>query len=344
MAKSPVKLTSAQETTHVVFIIDRSSSMAHLRDDVVRVFNKQAADHREQSNKFNQNTRVSLLTFATGVDEPLFWDEDIKHLGDLVSSSYVPSGSTALYDAVAYALNALTHSTANAFLLVILTDGEENNSHIGADALGKLIQKANATDKYTITFLVPQNADLSRLYTLGLYGGNIEKWETTRRGIEKADIILRTSTVDYYGARSRGFTSSKSFFSPNVANLNKTKIKKSLMDVTGQFKYLPVIQRWDGREIRDFVEANRITYSKGAAFYQLTKKETVQGDKEFIIRSKFDNKIYLGDTNARLLLGLPVGGTVQLGPSFHPDYDIFVQSNSVNRHLVAGTTVLYRVF
>jgi hypothetical protein len=80
---------------------------------------------------------------------------------------------------------------------------------------------------------------------------------------------------------------------------------------------------------------------RGAAFYQLMKKEDeVQDYKQIVIRDKKSKVVYSG-ANARQMLGLPYNGTVKVVPGNHGTYDIFIQSTSVNRKLVKGTQVLY---
>jgi len=56
----------------------------------------------------------------------------------------------------------------------------------------------------------------------------------------------------------------------------------------------------------------------------------------FAIMHKGD--VYMGDA-ARQMLGLP-SMHVKVGPGDHPDYTIFVQSTSMNRKLIQGTSLL----
>ena len=80
---------------------------------------------------------------------------------------------------------------------------------------------------------------------------------------------------------------------------------------------------------------------KGAAFYQLTKTETaIQDYKKIIIRDKTSNAIYEG-VATRDLLGVPHVGNIRLAPGNHGNYDIFIQSTSVNRKLDKNTQLLY---
>jgi hypothetical protein len=92
-------------------------------------------------------------------------------------------------------------------------------------------------------------------------------------------------------------------------------------------------------EIRTFVEnQSGQVYVKGSAYYKLEKPETVQGYKEIAVRNRKTGKVYSGP-NARQVLGLP-SHDIRIAPGDHGDWDIFVQSTSVNRKLLQGTEVM----
>jgi hypothetical protein len=95
----------------------------------------------------------------------------------------------------------------------------------------------------------------------------------------------------------------------------------------------------DGVQIKDFVQAQGIAFTKGCAFYQLSKTETVQDYKQIAVRDKMGGAVYSGIA-ARDLLGLPHHGECKLAPGQHGQYEIFVQSTSVNRKLVKGTNLM----
>jgi hypothetical protein len=95
-------------------------------------------------------------------------------------------------------------------------------------------------------------------------------------------------------------------------------------------------------QIRDFVTRSGHSYRTGAAFYQLSKREKVQGNKQIAV-AELDNgrmtgKVFTGPA-ARQLLGLP-DTEVTVKPGHNDRYQIFVQSTSVNRKLVTGTKLL----
>ena len=51
-------------------------------------------------------------------------------------------------------------------------------------------------------------------------------------------------------------------------------------------------------------------------------------------------KQYIGISRDHLL-GLPKQGIIHLAPGDHGNFDVFIQSTSTNRNLVAGTEVMY---
>ena len=78
---------------------------------------------------------------------------------------------------------------------------------------------------------------------------------------------------------------------------------------------------------------------RGAAFYQLTKTEKVQHYKRIVVREKATGKVFAGTT--RMMLGLPEGADLKIAPENHGDYEVYVQSTSVNRVLPIQTNFLY---
>jgi hypothetical protein len=73
----------------------------------------------------------------------------------------------------------------------------------------------------------------------------------------------------------------------------------------------------------------------------LSKSETVQDYKDLIIEDKSNGNLYTGD-NARSLLRLPAGGTIQLSPTMSNDYNVYVRSTSWNRKARKNGAILVR--
>ena len=108
--------------------------------------------------------------------------------------------------------------------------------------------------------------------------------------------------------------------------------------VASRFKTVPVKKRVS---IKSLVESNKLSFKKGRGFYQLNKPEVIQDYKEIIIRRKKDGAIITGD-EVREILGIAKSSKkFKIDLAEIPDFDVFVQSTSVNRVLLPGTDFLY---
>lgn len=97
--------------------------------------------------------------------------------------------------------------------------------------------------------------------------------------------------------------------------------------------------------IRDFVEKNQLAFTPGKGFYLLKKSETIQEQKEVVLRDKRTGDMFSG-AKAREMIGLPFGQRGNISPrnlSIANEYDIYVQSTSYNRKLKTGSDFLYEV-
>lgn len=78
------------------------------------------------------------------------------------------------------------------------------------------------------------------------------------------------------------------------------------------------------------------SYHKGTVYYELVKNEKVQADKSIIV---YHNGGYYSGAAARQMLGLP-SEEVLVKAEAHPEYTIYIQSNSVNRNLIPNQKVI----
>ncbi len=94
-------------------------------------------------------------------------------------------------------------------------------------------------------------------------------------------------------------------------------------------------------DIKKFVSDNGLTFKKGRGFYQFTKPELIQKNKEIVLRRKDNLTFYEGD-KARVMLKLVTYDTgKKIKNTDFPEYDVFIQSNSYNRKLISGTIFIY---
>ena len=325
-------------TNHIALVVDQSGSMSGLARKVVAVFDGEIAYLRQRSIDLDQETRVSIYLFDSVVENIAF-DVDVMRIKSL-EGQYRTGGQTALIDATARAIDEMKripelHSD-HAFLVYVLTDGQENAStHKARGTLSGAI--AALPDHWTIVVQVPDALGIHEAKKFGFPAGNIQVWDTTSStGLESAAKSTRSAIDSYMTARATGIRGTRTFFTTDMGGV-KAK------DVTAQIERLKPAQYsiYGVRKkiaIQPFVESWEKVYVKGSAYYELMKPETIQAYKQVCVQNRKNGKVYGGD-NARQLLKLPAF-EVRVAPGDHGDWRIFVQSTSLNRWLVPGTQLL----
>lgn len=331
---------------HVVFVIDESGSMTRHTKSVERVFDDQIKTLAEQSVKLQQETRVSLYLFSgrTGI-RCIAYDCDVLRLPSL-AGQYRPDGGTPLVRSTMLAISELLRTPElhadHAFLLYTITDGEETECHRDERAPSLLRQQlANLKENWTVCALVPDANGRQFCQKLGFHDGNIQQWDcNSEAGLNAASDTVKQATASYMTLRSQGIRSSRNLFVPSL-NAKRTDVVKKLRPVTDPYTVFKATGV--GKEsISSFVErATNKPYVIGSAFYELVKPETVQPHKKICLRTKPDGHLYSGNNDEiRKVLGLPVGGEIKVGPAVLNDFQVFVESTSVNRNVIPDQEVL----
>lgn len=342
-----------QMKNYIGIIRDHSGSMNHIARESARDYNSNIKAIKDSSIKENQDTIVSVTRCGVGSRGDVVHEitnSSVTKLEPLNENAYTTDGGyTPLFQSVGEQIERLekvpdAKEPNVSFLVMAITDGQDNPTGRGswnAAKVSRKIAELQATDHWTFIFRVPRGYK-SHLVSMGIPDGNILEWEQSARGVEVASVQTASAYSEYFGARTRGATMTKSFYQTNLNEVSKSDVKKALNDITSQVQFFDVTAKDNKRQIREFVEAQlKGTMAKGGAFYQFTKKEDeIQDYKIIAVRDKRTKKVYSG-TEARTILGLPTSGTVRVVPGNHGEFDIFVQSTSVNRALVGGTQVLY---
>jgi von Willebrand factor type A domain len=325
---------------HVALVLDASSSMDDHAADVIKVADSQIQHLAQQSQIMDQETRVSIYTFSYKSDiQCLVYDKDVLRLPS-ISGLYHPYGMTALCSATTLAIKDLQHTWEgygeHAFLIYVITDGFENDSpKSDITAMPGLIR--GLPDHWTLAAFVPDSNSKHFAKSIGFGNENIAIWNASAdNGFVEVGEIIRKSTDVFMQNRQSGIRGSKSIF--NLKPVAVKDIKKALTPLTpGSYTINKVPA--DGR-IDDFVASvTNNGYLPGKSFYQLTKLETIQSNKQIAIRVDAEDKVYMGDA-ARTKLGLPDNMAAKAKPGDYKDYTIFVQSGSYNRKLIGGTECL----
>lgn len=329
-------------TNRFVICLDSSGSMRSIHEETVNAFNSNVDTIRKGAKQAGQTSTVGLITFGEGEGDvsKKFLKEDASSLENMKLNEFRPQGMTPMLDGIGLAvesLQGLKDDKNTSYVVLIITDGEENHSKkYTAKGLQKLMEKCQATDKWTFAFLVPPGHKQTICNRFGVPPGNVQEWEANAAGMARAAASVNVGMSSYYSARASGQTCTRGFFETNMAQV-KSKEVRALGNRAGEFFAWKVPAEC---EIRAFVEDHNCSYVKGNGYYQLTKDEEVQHYKEILIMEKGKSAVY-GGADARDVLGLP-DLNVKVRPGNHANYDIFIQSTSFNRKLVRGTTFLYR--
>jgi hypothetical protein len=269
---------------------------------------------------------------------------DFKNIqADFLSplTNYVADGqSTPLWDSVNTGIDTLMqYSFPNdTFILMTITDGGENSSDTSLLTLKRRIETLQKTDRWTFVFRVPVGYKGS-LLNLGIPAGNIIEWEQTEAALAQSTAHTVSATRSYLNAVAQGVTSSQSFYSTSaLEGLMPADLRAELDDITTKVRVESVWSEDEGTQIRDFCLKSFGEFELGRAYYQLDKTEKVQPSKKLIVKHKKKGKYYAGDV--RSTLSLP-DGEIKLKPADHPDYEVYVQSTSVNRKMTKKTKVVY---
>jgi hypothetical protein len=366
-----------RKINHVAFVIDESGSMEHLAREVVKVFDAQVRWLAELSRDMDQETRVSLYTLTGTTVTCVLYDQDVLRLPSL-AGNYTPRNGTPLVQAVAKAVEDLKLTPElygdHGFLLFVLTDGDENTSHVPGEsqymmASERVRVKANYLrgilgglgENWTIGCLVPDFRGKMLAEQFGFSKGNIAIWDaSSAQGLNDAGEEIKAATSSYFTQRAAGVRGTNTLFAQNVSAAQVASSGLAPVD-PANFMIVPVALASTSTlpvvipkksitkknpngikhvEIMPFIEETGRRYVAGSTFYELVKSEKFDPHKEVVLIHRQTKQVYKGE-QCKKLLGLGSTSTrVRPQPVRGGDYDVFIQSTSVNRHLPIGSRVL----
>ena len=164
-------MTTKNNTTELVFILDRSGSMYHLTNDTIGGFNSMIAEQKKKDGE----CIVSTVLFD---DESTVLHDRVKlsDIPEMTERDYCTRGCTALMDAVGSAIHHIgnVHKYARAedvpahTMFVITTDGMENASRrYSADKVKKMIERQKERFGWEFIFI---GANIDSVETAAKFG------------------------------------------------------------------------------------------------------------------------------------------------------------------------------
>lgn len=162
--------SSENAVTELVFILDRSGSMAGLEGDTIGGFNSMVAQQKNQPGR----AFVTTVLFDHKV-ETLYERQPLETVKKLTEKQYFVRGCTALLDAVGGTIRKVNKAQKAALagrpsntIFVITTDGMENASkYFTTEEVKRLIEKRKEKNGWEFVFL---GANIDAVATAGSIG------------------------------------------------------------------------------------------------------------------------------------------------------------------------------
>jgi hypothetical protein len=341
-----------KKINHVVKLVDVSGSMRGKESAVIKVLDNQVAFMAQLSRDTDQETRVTIYFFDDQVECVVF-DTDVLRLPSIADLYHV-RGRTALRDAFIQSQSELAQTCQlygdHAFLMFGFTDGYENASVTRPYQLTDMLKSLPAN--WTTAIFVPDINGKLAAVGAGFPEGNVAIWNTnSATGVEEVGQEMQKATSDYFNLRASGVSGTRTLFATDPTAVNAATIQAAGLQPLAKGTYdlvtVPKIKESEGVlnkdkkrvwELAPFVTHNGLKFVLGRNYYRLSKQEAIKGDKELAVREKSTNKVFVGD-GVRDMIGLS-DKNQRVAPDKNPEYDIFVQSKSNNRHLFQGDEIL----
>ncbi len=216
--------------TELVFILDRSGSMARLTSDTIGGFNSMIEEQKKEAGE----AYVTTVLFDNAY-EVLHDRVPLENVKPLTNKEYYARGSTALLDAVGRTINTVGAKLAaepeeerpGKVIIVITTDGMENASReFRRDQIKQMI--SHQQDKYSWNFIfLGANMDaVSEARSLGIDADFARSYTASQRGTQKLFVGISESMK----------TMRSTFFNRNVRNAAYDKAMKDLDRVKDEEK------------------------------------------------------------------------------------------------------------
>lgn len=190
------------EKTYISIILDKSGSMESVKKETIEGFNEQVQTITDEHDNNNEETYLSFVTFGSDVDVKYF-NEHIDNLTELTEDDYEPEGMTSMLDAVGKTLTKYKEETDyksnnNRYLVIIISDGNENNSDdYTYNDIAEMIQELEDKANFTFTYM-GANQDLSEISDkMNIDMGNINGYVADEKGTSLAFDSASSSTQSY---------------------------------------------------------------------------------------------------------------------------------------------------
>jgi hypothetical protein len=193
--------------TDITVILDRSGSMADIARDMCGGFDRMIEDQR----KLPGMCLVSLRQFNTA-PEVIY---EGRYVSEVPPLEIAPFGGTALYDALAYTIEATGHRLSKIpehqrpakVLIIVITDGEENSSKEyggprGAERIKAMVKRQTEVYSWQFVYLGADPSAFSHAADLGIKVA--AQYVASPRGAMAMNAVLSNAVGVYRSSRGSG--------------------------------------------------------------------------------------------------------------------------------------------
>lgn len=202
--------------THIAFALDCSGSMEQGKGTTIEGFNNQVKVVQEGSKSAGLTLFTEVHFGDTAVVRRVAGSLD--SLSPLSIETYKPSGMTALNDGIGDAVAALLQTEGiddpnTATLVTVFTDGGENSSvRYSAAVLKELIERLEATGRWTFALVGPSGSVQTLAKSLSVRADNVAAYDPS-------SVQSRTQAFGSVVAASASFMSVRSAGGTQASNL-----------------------------------------------------------------------------------------------------------------------------
>ncbi len=207
--------------TLIHVILDRSGSMYTILEDTIGGYNTFLDTQKDLNIPIKWST-----TFFDYETETIIDNVDIKDVPKLDSSTFIPKGGTALYDAIGeIVMNIHAKNTKEQYkkiIIVIITDGKENASkNYSSSAISKII---GTHDNYDFLYLGANQNAILEAKKIGLKENASIEYDTSKAAISAVYEAASAQVKNHISGTSEGihFTPSQRQLSqPNESHFSQ---------------------------------------------------------------------------------------------------------------------------